>query len=445
MNDVYVEVMERGLALHKEGKFDEAETLYNRVLNRKPFEESILFLLSDLYLRQEKNGLAINLLMNLVQNNPKHGAAWCNLGVGFRKENNYTYAKNAWLRAIAEAGETPEVCNNLATLYADRAEPVKAIDWCEKALALDPGNFTSRWQKALATLTLGDWRAGWELYETRQLLDTWDARKSIDVPLWKGEPVEHLYIHGEQGVGDEIMFASMLGCVTNAKRITIEVHAKVAPLIKLTWPAFNVVTTETAGDYDAKVAIGSLHHILGEYRVGAAYLTPDPARVAHYRAELAKLGPGPYVALTWMGGMKATRVEDRSMSIEQLRPVMDAFTCVSAQYSSTNPIVEQDRLGAGLAKIDETSAGEDLADQAALFAAVDAVVTVQQTAVHVAGAVGTPCYAIIGSHPHWRYGVSGDFLPWYPSVKLIRATSTWEDAVARALTTLQDEMRKSCS
>lgn len=441
MNDVYVEVLDRALALHKQGNFDEAEVLYNRVLNRKPLEESILFLLSDLYMRQEKNGLAINLLMNLLQNNQNHGAAWCNLGVAFRKENNYAFAKNAWTRAIAVAGETPEVCNNLATLYADRAEPAKAIEWCEKALALEPGNFTSLWQKALATLTLGDWKAGWALYENRQLLDSWDARSSIDVPIWKGEPVDHLYIHGEQGVGDEIMFASMLQLVTNARRITVEVHEKVAPLVKLTWPAFNVVTTETAGDYDAKVAIGSLHHILGVHQVDAAYLTPDPARVAHYRAELAKLGPGPYVALTWMGGMKATRVEDRSMNLELLRPVMDAFTCVSAQYDSTNPIVEHDRASAGLAKIDDTSIGGDLVDQAALFAAVDAVVTVQQTAVHVAGAVGARCYALIGSSPHWRYGVSGDSLPWYPSVQLFRQKDTWERVVARALTTLKNDLK----
>lgn len=440
MNDVYVEVLDQALALHKQGKFDEAEVLYNRVLNRKPFEESILFLLSDLYLRQDKNGLAINLLMNIVQNNANHGAAWCNLGVAFRKENNYTFAKNAWMRAISVDGETPEVCNNLATLYADRSEPHKAIEWCAKSLAIDPENVTAKWQKALATLSLGDWAAGWALYENRHKLEGWDARTSIDVPTWKGEPVDHLYIHGEQGVGDEIMFASMLPLVVNAKRVTIEVNEKVANLARLTWPEFNVVTQETPGDYDAKVAIGSLHHVFGQFKAEGAYLTPDPARVAHYRAELANLGPGPYVALTWMGGMKATRVEDRSMRIEHLAPIMGAFTCVSAQYCSTNPMIEQDRLAVGLPKIDETSAGEDLADQAALFAAVDAVVTVQQTAVHVAGAVGARTLAIIGSNPHWRYGVSGDTLPWYPTVELFRAQDGWDEAVARVLVALKNEL-----
>lgn len=439
MNEVYIEVLDKALTLHKRGEFDEAAMLYNRVLNRKPFEESVLFLLADLYLRQEMNGLAINLLMNLIQNNPNHAAAWCNLGVAFRKENNYAFAKNAWMKAISVAGETTEVCNNLATLYADRAEPEKALQWCEKALTIDPNSVTSKWQKALALLTMGRWDEGWTLYESRQQLESWDSRKSIDVPMWDGSLVDHLYVHGEQGVGDEVMFSSMLNAVTDyAKRVTVEVNPKVAALVKQTWPAFTVVTEETPGDYDAKVAMGSLHHICGG--ISRASLKPDPADVAFYRAEMEKLGPGPYVAVTWMGGMKQTRVEDRSMPLETLRPILNKYTCVSAQYSSTNPMIEQDRLDAGLAKIDDASTGEDLAKQAALFAACDAVVTVQQTAVHVAGAVGAKTYAMIGAHPHWRYGVSGETLPWYESVRLFREKDGWDEVVANVMTSLERDL-----
>lgn len=440
MNDVYVEVLNQALALHKQGKLDEAEVLYNRVLNRKPFDDQILFLLSDLYLRKDFNGVAINLLMNLLQNNPKHAAAWCNLGIGFRKENDYKSAKGAWMKAITEGGETVEVCSNLATLYADRAEPAKALEWCDKALAIDPENVSAKWQKGLALLTMGEWAEGWAMYQNRQNLESWDSRSTLDVPIWDGGDIDHLYIHGEQGVGDEVMFASMLPFVTNAKRVTIEVNAKVAPLIALTWPAYTVVTEETAGDYDAKIAIGSLPWLYGEFGQEIAYLTPDPDRVQFYRGELAKLGPGPYVALTWMGGAKATRVEDRSIQLEQLRPIMDAYTCVSAQYSNTNPMIEVERIKAGLHKINDECTGTDLAEQAALFAAVDAVVTVQQTAVHVSGAVGTPTYAMIGAHPHWRYGVAGDTLPWYSSVKLFRQKTEWFEVIERVIKALKEEL-----
>ena len=431
---MYNELIDKALALHKDSKFDEAEKIYQRLLNRSSFNEDLLFLLSDLYMRREWNGLAVNLLSNLLQNNPKNANAWCNLGTAFRKENNYDLAKSAWQKAIETGGETVEVCSNFAGLYADRSMPQQAIEWCDKALKLDGNSVHAKWQKSLALLSLKQWAEGWKLYSHRQQLDGWDSRKSIDVPLWDGKPVRHLYIHGEQGVGDEIMFAAYLNRV-KAEKVTIEVHEKVAPIIRLTWPHFNVVTEETPGDYDAKVPMGSLAAMFS--CDGNAYLKPDPARVAYYRRKLAGVGPGPHIAIAWVGGTKVTRIEDRSICLSQLKPILAKYTCVSAQYSDTNPVVEQERLAVGLHKINDECTGLDLAEQAALFAACDAVVTVQQTAVHVAGAVGAKCLVMLSSNPHWRYGVEGDALPWYDSVKLIRNKTGWDDVLARTLKELK--------
>lgn len=426
--------LDEALSLHKQGKFDEAEKLYNSLLNRSIFNDDLLFLLSDLYLRKGFNGLAANLLANLLQNNPKHAMGWCNLGVAFRKENRYQEAKQAWNKAIEHGGNTVEVCSNYAGLYADRAQPEKALEWIDKALAIDPNNIQAKWQKSLALLTLGHWKEGWELYQYRQQLEGWDSRKTVDAPLWDGQPVRHLYIHGEQGVGDEIMFLSYLDRVC-ADEITIEVHAKVAPIVREEWPGVNVVTTETPGDYDAKIPIGSLASMFEPD--GLPYFVPNPARVDYYRSELAKLGPAPHIAVTWVGGTKATRVEDRSINLRQLKVLLEKYTCVSAQYSDNNPVIEQERIENNLPKINDASTGLDLAEQAALFAACDAVVTVQQTAVHVAGAVGARCLVMLSSHPHWRYGTEGETMPWYNSVKLVRNKSGWDDVLTRTMEELE--------
>lgn len=428
--------------MHKKGKFNEATTIYAALLNQHPFEQSLQFLMADVFIRQEMNGLAINLLSNLLRDNPKNSDAWCNLGIAFRKENFYKEAKSAYLQAIKNGKETVEICSNMAGLYADRAQPEEALKWCDKALKIDPNNVSAKWQKALAVLTMRKWEEGWRLYESRQLLESWDSRDTIDCPIWDGRDVNHLYIHGEQGVGDEVMFASNLTHVTNAKNVTIEVNPKVEKLIKLSFPNWNVITKEAQGDYDAKIAIGSLCNLYGKFN-DAPYLKPDPERVAFYRSELKKLGEAPYIAVTWLGGLKATRVEDRSISVKSLKPILDEFTCVSAQYNS-NPVIEQERLEVGLHKINDECVGGDLAEQAALFAAVDAVVTVQQTAVHVAGAVGAKTYAMIGEHPHWRYGLDGNKLPWYRTVELFRQKSgaALKDVVNDVLLKLKNDFNK---
>ena len=172
MTDVYQAFLDKAIALHKQEKYGEAEIIYNQLLNRMPFEEGITYLLADLYLRKDFNGLAINLLSNLLQNNAQHAAAWCNLGCAFRKENEYDRAKQAWLRAISVGGETVEVCNNFASLYADRANPQMALQWIEKSLKLEPENPKAMWGKALSLLSMKQWEEGWKCYEHRDRKST---------------------------------------------------------------------------------------------------------------------------------------------------------------------------------------------------------------------------------------------------------------------------------
>lgn len=443
MNDIANEFLQKAVDLHKEEKYSEAAAIYNRLLNRDPGNETLLFLMSDMYLRMEHNGLGINLLLQLVQANPSNALAWCNLGVGYRKENAYEAAMVSWKQAIKYGGETVEVCSNIASLYADRAEPQKAIEWCDKALVADKDSKEAHWQKALASLTMRDFETGWNLYEYRKQLAKWDSRETVDCPEWDGSEVGHLYIHGEQGVGDEVMFASMLPKVVGkAKNVTLEVHKKLKQIMQQTYPEWTIITDEKQanGKYDAKIALGSLSCIFKKFSYAdkaQPFLKVDPARVQYYKDELAKLGKAPYIALTWVGGTKMTRVEDRSINLANLKPLMDKYTCVSAQYFDNNPLVEQERIENGLHQINEESTGLDIAEQAALFAACDYVVTVQQTAVHVAGAVGAKTFAMIGSHPHWRYGLTGYSLPWYESVRLFRKEDDWGKVVDNVINQIE--------
>lgn len=439
----YEEFVGQAIQLHKNGDYARAVDMYNRVFNREPTNNSLRFLLADAFLRMEWNGLASNLLKLQIQEEPDNDQAICNLGVAYRKENFYEPAKQCWEKCIALKGDSVEVCSNMAGLYADSGKPEEALGWLERALKIDPENTEANWQKSLALLTMGDFAGGWKHYEWRTKLPAYDNRPNVKVPLWDGLETRHLYIHGEQGVGDEIMFLSLVEeAMKSARSVTLEVNRKVAGIARLTWPHIEVVTDETPGDYSAKIPIGTL---AGMYRKriedfpGKAYLKPDPRRVEFYRSRLEEFGRPPYVAIAWVGGIKQTRVVDRSMSLSTLKPILNAYSCVSAQYNDRNPAIDQEALNNGLRKIDEASAGGDLAEQAALFKAVDAVVTVQQTAVHVAGAVGAPCYALIAHNPQWRYLQSGPRMPWYDSVTLLRKPEGGEWPVNEVLKALRRE------
>jgi len=427
-------LFEQGRELSEQGKLDEALECFNALLNRRIGSHELLYSISSCMIRKGWNGAAINLLGVALQRHPEFQPGWCDLGVACRHENYTDMARAAWEKSLA-IEETVEVLSNMATLSADAGEPHEAIEWCDKAIAKNPDHWQSYWNKALAELSLRHWGVGWDLYENRRKLTNFDSRPSIDAPQWGGQHVGHLYLHGEQGVGDEVMFLSMLPeIIARCDRLTVEAHKKLAGLLKQSFPEVAVVSeeSEAAGIlFDAKSGMGTPAAFFRRRREqfpGTPYLHADPKLVEHYKRELRKLGPGPYVALSWIGGTKKTRVEDRSLALALYRPILNRYTCVSAQYAThAKAEIEAERIANDLPKFDDASAGDDMHEHAALLQAVDAVVTVCQTAVHVAGAVGTPTFVLVPKKPSWRYGVEGDDLPWYNSVRLFRQgeADTW--------------------
>lgn len=86
--------------------------------------------------------------------------------------------------------------------------------------------------------------------------------------------------------------------------------------------------------------------------------------------------------------------------------------------------------------------GDDLLATAALTQALDLVICVQQTALHLAGAVGTPAWVLLPRLAEWRYGITGSTMPWYPSVELFRqpATGLWQPVIAEVAARLRQHI-----
>lgn len=448
MNEVIKAQYEKAYKLHLEGRLNEAELLYNSILNLETEHPTILYLLANLYGQKGFNGLSINLLVNCLQAKPDFQEAWIDLGVSLKRENKDELAMTAWERAES-LGPHHEIYTNMATLYADSGEPEKAIELCDKGLALmNPEDekqqdaiASAHWNKALALLSLGKWKEAWKEHHWRKKLkDVWHPRNEIDAPLWDGNTVGTLYLHAEQGKGDEIMYLSMLKEVLPlAKRIVVEVNEAIADLVKLMdYPTVEVVTSqEEAKDikFDAKYALGDLGYFFRNDAKdfdGKPYMNADPQRVEYYREELEKLGPGPYVGIAWLGGTKTTKVHKRTVGLGKWNKLLDGITAVSLQHSE---ICEAEATKHGIPVFGDASRGKgSLAEQAALIEACDYVITVAQTVVHLAGALGKKTYVLVSDTPSWRYGVKTDKMPWYGSVKLIRQRKEqdWEKTIEYA-------------
>jgi hypothetical protein len=262
-----------------------------------------------------------------------------------------------------------------------------------------------------------------------------------------------LLVYAEQGVGDEIMFASCLSqLISDAASVTIECDQRLATLFARSFTSATVHGRTRDADlewlqllpaHDAQIAIGSLPQLLrksaDEFQPDAGYLVPDRERVEKWRRRLTVAGDAWTIGLSWRGGTRKTRGTLRSLELTDFLPLAMSgqrrFVCLQRGDCSA----EIEMLRAAGMNIDYwPEVLDDLEETAALIAALDLVISVDNTMVHLAGAMGKACWTLLTHVPDWRYGVAGGTMPWYPSLRLFRQSSdrTWPPVVSAVVAAL---------
>lgn len=448
-----------------ERNFDKAEKLLHELLNHNIGSDLILYTLGSLYLTKGQYGMAITLLSQVTQMKPAFGEAWNNLGLAFREYGDWD--KGAF--CVEQAMKTldhPDIPTNMAGFCITRNMPEKALAYSEMALEKDPEHIKAKWHKALALLELQKWDEAWDYHETRlqgganEIIALRNYHGEAQTPVWDGKTKARVVIHGEQGMGDEIMFAS---CVPDAlatgAEIIFEPSPRMEKVFARAFPKAKVYGTDDVdgrrwindlGKPDFKIALGSLPKLFRRSEKafpGTPYLVPDADKRAWWSEKLQALGRRPNIGLAWQGGVMATRYDARSFHPGHYAPLFahDA-NWISLQYDKTaQACVQEVREKQGVKlhhwpraveQYGPDGKPQDLDELIALVSKLDLVVSVCQTAIHVAGALGIPCLCLTPSQPSWRYGAGErTSMPWYRSVRLIRqakGSDDWEPVIQEA-------------
>ncbi|HEU4344820.1 MAG TPA: CDC27 family protein, partial [Candidatus Binatia bacterium] len=219
----------------KDGKLEDAVNLYEFVLCRNPSHDYALYCLGSVLLRLGREGVGMALLQRSIEENPKRPEALHNLGIGLRNQGHDEAAVKVYEMALEQQSKNVETISNLAGCFINRGVPEKCVEWADKGLAINPNHHSCKYHKALAYLELGKLEEGFRLYEHRKHIGEWSPRV-YKHPYWDGKPVEWLLIHGEQGVGDEILFMSWLPKIRHlAKNIAIEATPRLVKLFERTF------------------------------------------------------------------------------------------------------------------------------------------------------------------------------------------------------------------
>lgn len=444
-----------------------AEALLNELLNHNLGSDIILFSLGSMHLERGNHGLAIQLLSQVVQMRPKFGEAWNNLGLAYKVYGDWDKAEYCMIEAIKTV-KSPDIPCNIAALNLTRQRAERALTFAGMALELDPDHVKAKWHKGLALLELRRWENAWDYHEARL---NGGCPEEIAVrnyhgeggmtPWWDGKSSGTVVIHGEQGLGDEVMFAT---CIPDALKTGADFIFECAPrmeaVFKRSFPDVLVSGTHDTdgrrwigerGKPDFKIPLGSLakfYRTSAKSFPGTPILVPSPEKRGWWGDKLKALGSRPNIGIAWQGGVPQTRSDVRSLHPGEFAPLfaIDA-NWISLQYDETAAACVKevkDTLGItishwpqAVAQINPGTGKQNDADElVALISKLDLVISVCQTAIHIAGALGIPCLCLTPSQPSWRYGgVADETMPWYASVRLLRqenGSRDWAPVIARA-------------
>ena len=337
---------------------------------------------------------------------------------------------------------------NLSALYLDNGEWDKAEKHIKQVLADDPTDRDAIANLGFIQLARGEWDKGWKGYRNTIGSD-WRPRVQYkDEPEWDGTPGKTVALYADQGLGDEISFASMVPDAADVcRKVVLDCDSRLEGLFRRSFPQVKVYGTRTKTtkwapedrDIDASLPLGQIGEYFRTSREsfpGTPYLIPCPDRKTMWRSLFAAKGK-PCIGVAWTGGSPKTNARNRRISLQDLLPVfrnIDAHF-VSLQYKdAAQEIAPLQAKGIDIAQYAFGTLTNDYDDTAALIASLDYVLCIQTAVAHAAGALGTPATVLVPVATQWRYGNRLSSIPWYDSLHVIHQakSGSWAKEIEHA-------------
>ncbi len=471
-------------ALHGLGRWQESLAQHQAALAEAPEDITLICGYVDTLLKLERGPAALNYIRDALQRHPAEPALLnacgnAQLAMRLREEACQSYQK-----ALQLAPDEAAILSNLASALTQLDRPLEAIRYCEQALSQHAEHYEAlqnrahalaelnqvdaaladyerclslrplaadayklRWNHAQLLLLKGDFTNGWLAHECRRQRPEQASLLAYTQALWLGEtPLagRRLLVHAEQGLGDTLQFCRYLPLLTKqgAASITFSVTRKLHGLLAQIENVVLHASDAPLPEHDLQCPLMSLPLALQALQPSipgcTPYLSATHDRLKHWRARLPQ--GKPIIGLTWSGNPHYPNDRQRSMRLEQLLPALVgqfSFVCLQRDIRE----IDQTILAAHPEILVFGEQIDDFADNAALAALCDVVISTDTFVAHLAGALGKKLWLMLSFAPDWRWQLEREDSPWYPGARLFRqqAPGDWAGVVARIRDALQEE------
>jgi tetratricopeptide (TPR) repeat protein len=440
-----------GTILQGQEKLDEAARCYEQALLLHPHLAEAHYNLGNVLQAQEKLDEAIQCYERALAIEPAKYEALHNLGNALQSQDKLEDARRCYEQVLTIAPRYAKAHYSLATVLHAEGKLDEERAGYRAALELDPNFAGAAFAEALAQLFQGEFASGWRGYEWRwQMKEHTPPMRSYSQPLWSGEKLQdgRLLIWGEQGIGDEIMFAGLIPEVLRTgNRCVLDCDARLKPLFKRSFPNIEVVASRASGcdpahdpekQIPAHLPIGTLARFFRpDVSTFAAtqspYLVADSVERDRFRA---KYRDGKrLVGIAWYTNNKKSG-RSRSIDLVLLAPLLARrdIRWISLQYGNHDALEDQaNTAGVSLLIDQEVDQFSNIDRFASQIAAMDLVITIDNSTAHLAGALGIPTWVLLPFISDWRWMQEREDSPWYPGLRLFRQTrrGDWQSVIQK--------------
>lgn len=382
-------------------------------------------------LMQDKQDEAIACFREAVRLDPNFADAHMSLAEALQKRGKLDEALISIGLALQLAPAVPESHMVRGVTLKDCGLYAEAEQCLRHAWTLKPSDVTTF---ALSTILLAQrkYDEGWDLFRRRFYDADKSERRDFGHMQWAGEDIHDkgIVIWGDQGVGDEILFASLIpDVVARSRRCVVECAHKLVPLFAQSFPGAVVVpkmapphpATREGIDFQAAVSDTAswLRPDLPSYPRHTGYLSASPTGVARWKARLAELGSGPKIGFAWRSGLTYGQRSLHYTRLDQWDAIfsIQGMHFVNLQYGDcANELRDVgSRLGVPLHDFKEIDLFGDLAEAAALNLALDLVISAPTATAFLSAALGVPTWMMSYARPWQMLGT--DHVPWFPAMR----------------------------
>jgi len=448
-----------GTILHEKGENQRAFHCFKTAIACDPDYAEAYNNMGSVFRDQNQLDAAEASFRRALQLNPASGEAHNNLGSIYQRQGKLDNAEACFNRALEIDPDYPPVLANLGTVHHRRDQQDRAMGYFRRALEIDP-DFPDAHFNVSEVLLLegGSLAEGWREHEwrwrKREFVGQW---RDFPSPAWDGSELKGktVVVWGEQGIGEEILYASMVpDLIERGAKVIFECEPRLVPLCGRSFPQATVVARETPPVPETADPAADCHTPAGnlgrwlrphvdDFPERRAFLRADPIHSGRLREKYRKEGDGPIVGVSWFSRNPEIGW-DKTLDLADWAPLLTVpgVIFVDLQYGDTSRQRRefQEETGVHIIHDDDVDQLKDLDAFAAQVAAMDLVVSISNTTVHMAGALGVPTWVLLSAVPLWRWFSGRGDSPWYRSARLFRQqeSGSWNSVIKAVRSELEE-------